>query len=488
MAGIGFTLKKLFQEEGYGNRVKGYLYSALVAAGPWIAAVITVNLLIFIMEFSLHSEREKELFMGTIVYSFVFSQIITAPWQMLITRYISDKLYVKEYEYIRPSFLGLSRIVFFMGILASGGFYLFKPIPFYYKLMAIYLFILLTVNWILMVYLSAVKNYELIAKGYIYGGLLSVFLTVYLLQNPIHFVALPFVSNLLFSYLMGMTLTVLILMYNFLSTFYVSNGKQYDFIRYLNKFPSLVFVGLFYTLGLWVDDIIMWFSIAGVNVYETYLYAPVYDNAVFLAYLTIIPTMVLFLVSVETEFYDTYKKYYGLANRTGTLAEIGVAKDAMQKKVYSELLNTFQIQAILSVSLVIFAKPLFEFFNLSIISRDIFQICTLGALCNIFILLIILILLYYEMRSQAVGIAFLFLIGNFVLTIFFSGKGLEYYGYGFFLGSLFAFIVAVVTLSVLVKKLNFRTFTLQPLFVEKERGVFVNLAEWLNKVYSNKRY
>ena len=489
MAGIGFTLKKLFQDERYGNKTKGYLYSALVAAGPWISAVITVNLLIFIMEFASPVPQEKELFMGTIVYSFVFSQIITAPWQMLITRYISDKLYVREYEYVRPSFLGLTRVVFFSGLFTATLFYFGKPIAFHYKLMAVYLFVLITVHWILMVYLSAVKNYELIAKAYIYGGMLSVTLALFLLHNPINFSELAYVSNLLFSYLIGLTLTVLLLMYNFLSTFYVSNGLEYDFIRYLNKYPSLVFVGLFYTIGLWADDIVMWFSIAGVSVFETYLYAPIYDNAVFLAYLTIIPSMVLFLVSVETEFYDTYKKYYGLTNKTGAYKEITHANSEMQKKIYSELLRTFQIQVLFSISIVIFAKPIFEFFNLSIISRDIFRVCTLGSLCNIFILFIILILLYYEMRRHAVTISFLFFFFNFLLTICFSGKGLDYYGYGFFFGSLIALLVAIFTLITLLTKLNYRTFALQPLFPEKERGIFVQLADFLNhyKQVKNKK-
>lgn len=123
MAGIGFTLKKLFNEDTFTNRGKAYLYSAFVVAGPWIAAVITVNLLIFIMNYLTISDAEKELFMGTIVYSFVFSQVITVPWQFLVTRYISDKLFVKQYDFIRPSYIGVTKIVFFIGLIVSTLFY-----------------------------------------------------------------------------------------------------------------------------------------------------------------------------------------------------------------------------------------------------------------------------------------------------------------------------------------------------------------------------
>jgi len=480
MAGIGFTLKKMFRDETFTNRSKAYLYSALVAAGPWIAAVITVNTLIFIMEYVIRVPAEKDLFMGTIVYSFVFSQIMTAPWQMIITRYISDKLYSQEYEAIRPSFIGLNKIVFITGFIVAVIFYVNKAVPFFYKLMAVYLFLIITMIWTLMVYLSAVKDYELIAKAYIFGGFLSVGLTVFFLYNPLPFPSLVYASNMLFAYLIGLSLTFLMLIYNFLSTFYIGNHLEYDFLRYLNRLPSLFFIGLFYTAGLWVDDVVMWFSTVAVTVYDTYLYAPIYDNAVFLAYLTIIPSMVLFLVSVETEFYDYYKKYYGLANKSGTYQEIDMAKKEMKKSIYRQLLRTFEIQALISVTILLLSGPIFDFLNFSIVIRDIFRVCALGALFNIFILLIILVLLYFEVRKQAMFISFIFFFSNLALTGYYATKGLEYYGYGFFLGSLLTMVAAMYVLATFIKKLNFNTFALQRLFASKESGIFVKIADMLN--------
>lgn len=487
MAGIGFTLKKMFGDETFTNRGKAYLYSALVAAGPWIAAVITVNTIIFIMGFAIRGTAEKELFMGTIVYSFVFSQIITAPWQLIITRYISDQLYNKNYEAIRPSFVGLNKIVFILVFIISALFYFGKPLPFYYKLMGIYLFIIITIIWILMVYLSASKNYELIAKAYIFGGFLSIGLTIYFSYNPLPFPALVHASNLLFAYLVGLSLTFLLLLHNFLSTFYFGNHLEYDFLRYLNKVPSVFFVGLFYVSGLWIDDIVMWFSPVGVEVYDTYLYAPIYDNAVFLAYLTIIPSMVLFLVAVETEFYDYYKNYYGLANNTGTYREIEAAKKEMEKTIYRQLLRTFEIQSLISITILLLSAPIFDFLNISTLIRDIFRVCVLGALFNIFAFLIILVLLYFEVRKRAVLLSLIFFLANLVLTRYYVFKGLEYYGYGFLLGSLLTLIIAMVFLGTFMKKLNFATFALQPLFPEIESGLFVRLADALNR-YKQKQY
>jgi uncharacterized membrane protein len=480
MAGVGFKLKKLFRDESFTNRGKAYLYSALVSAGPWLSSVVTVNLLFFIMELKNVVAMEKDLFSGTIVYSFVFSQILTAPVQFLITRYISDKLYNKEYNYIRPSYIGLNKIIFFLSFCVSICFYWNKPLPLYYKVMAVYVFLIISMIWILMVYLSAVKNYELIAKAYIYGGILTFVLAFYLLDNPINFGQFNYATNLLFSYLIGISLTFVVLIYNFLSTFYFGNHLEYDFLRYLSKYSSLFFVGLFYTLGLWSDNILMWFSNIGVELLDTYHYSPLYDSAVFLAYLTIIPTMVLFLISVETNFYDYYKRYFGLANKRGTFKEIKLAEGEMVGVLYNQLIYTFQVQALISVTIILLAKPIFKFLKFNYLLRNIFRVTSFGTLFNVFILLIVLVLLYYEVRKRALLVSFLFFLGNTVFTLYFRYKGIEYYGYGFVIGSFIAFCVGVTILFTFLKKVGYNTFATQPLYLKKESGIFVFIADNLN--------
>ncbi len=480
MAGIGFELKRMFKDDTFTNRSKAYLYSALVSAGPWISSVITVNLLLFIMEFNNVGATNKDLFSGTIVYSFVFSQILTAPWQFLITRYISDKLYIKAYEYIRPSYIGLNKIVFSTSFLVSIFFYWNKPLPLYYKIMSVYVFLIISMIWILMVYLSAVKNYELIAKAYILGGTITFILAFYLLYNPINFTEFTPASNLLFSYLVGISFTFTMLIYNFLSTFYFGNNLKYDFLRYLSKYSSLFFIGLFYTLGLWADNILMWFSEVGMIVLGTYHFSPLYDNAVFLAYLTIIPTMVLFLIIIETDFYNYYKNYFGLANKRGTFKEIKIAEKEMVGVLYNHLIYTFEVQALISITIILLAKPIFKFLNFNIILRNIFRVTSVGTLFNIFILLIILVLLYFEVRKRALLVSFLFFMFNTIFTLFFRNKGIQYYGYGFVIGTFITFCIGGIILLRFTKRISYNTFALQPLYIKKEKGVFAFIADSLN--------
>ena len=484
MAGIGFTLKKLFKEDIYSKRVGAYIYTAFVAAGPWISAVVTMNMMLFISKKLLANYLERELIMGSIVYAFVFSQILTAPFQLVITRYVSDQLFEQKYKNIRASFLGLTNIIAAIAVVIGAVFFIGKPLPFQYKFLIISLFVIISLMWILMVFLSAIKNYIIISAAYVIGGVMTIGLTVLTSYYPIPFEGLQDASNVIFSFLSGIIVTYIILLYSFLRAFQIGSKDLYDFLRYIDKYSSLVFIGGFYTLGLWIDNLIMWgISSHQRNVYDVFYFAPVYDNAVFLANLTIIPTMMLFIISVETEFYDQYKQYYGLASGNGTLKQLKERLGVMKTSLIRELIFTFESQTIISLFIIAISGQLFVWFGGSLLVRDIFRITALGSLCNIFILIMILVLLYFEARKQAVIVSFSFFALNGILTYFLQGLGESYYGLGFFMSSFITLVLSMILFYGYIKELNYITFGKTLLVQPEEKGLFVTLASLLRKIH-----
>ncbi|MBN4051037.1 MAG: hypothetical protein COA82_04410 [Alkaliphilus sp.] len=481
MAGIGFTLKRLFKKDTFIDRTKAYIYSGIVAAGPWIASVVTVNVMLWVSKKMLVSPSDRYLFMGTIVYSFIFSQILTAPGHFITTRYISDKLFSKEYVFIKPCFIGISKITFFAALFISLAFYYSKPLPLYYKFMAASLFIIISLIWVITVFLSAVKDYSIISKAFIGGGLISVCLSILLNYFPISFPLHLSASTMLLSYLIGMTVTYIIVFYSFLDSFYFGNKKNYDFIKYLNKTPSLFFVGLFYTLGLWVDNILMWYSEHGAIIYGTYRYAPLYDHAVFLAFLTIIPTMILFMVYLETEFYEVYKKYYSLVSIKGNYDDIVMAKNKMVELLYRHIVYVLENQTLITFTLIVLSGAIFSYLGYAILLRDIFRICALGTLSNAIMLVVLLVLLYFEARIQAVAVSIIFFASNLLFNLYFIPLGVAFYGVGYFLAALLSLVVSLVLLRVYLKNIIYLTFSKQPAFSVEDKGIFVSIAKRLNR-------
>jgi len=482
LAGIGITLRELFSRETVFDRIYAYSYSALIAAGPWISAVFIVNLIILLSQHFIVIPYERFLFMSTIVYSFVVSQIITAPWQFINTRYIADKLFKREYDFIRPTFIGNLKLILVISIIIVVLFYYYSPLPIYYTYIAGVLFILLSIIWTLMVFLSAVKGYKMIGFSFISGGLVSVILTVVFLVYPIGFPYLSSASNMLLAYSVGVFITLMMLLHSFFQAFNFGNVYEFDFLRYFNKLSILFFIGLFYTLGIWIDSFIVWYGVRGEILFETYRFSSTYDHAKFLAFLTTIPAVVLFMVYVETAFYEKFKNFYQTVRGGSTLAVIEDSKKKLSSVLYTHLIYLIERQMAISITIIVLSEYIFIYLGFSVLLRDVFRILALAALANSLFLSIMLILLYFEARKEALISSFLFLFLNAGFTLFFEMLGENYQGFGLFLASTLALIVSLCYLIKCIKNLEYNAFAMQPLFILKEHGFFINLADWLNKI------
>ena len=98
MAGVGFELKKLFNRRTLTGQVMAYGYSAIITAGPFalLTAMVLLIQLLF-MNYGISGEA-GQLYTVSVVYPFVFSQLLTCGFGMVITRYLADKLYEGEYD------------------------------------------------------------------------------------------------------------------------------------------------------------------------------------------------------------------------------------------------------------------------------------------------------------------------------------------------------------------------------------------------------
>jgi len=86
MAGVGFELKRLFSAHTAAGHIKAYSYSAIVTTGPF--ALLTSMVLAIQTLFQLYGVGwdESAVFLGAVVYSFVFSQILSCGFTIVLTR------------------------------------------------------------------------------------------------------------------------------------------------------------------------------------------------------------------------------------------------------------------------------------------------------------------------------------------------------------------------------------------------------------------
>ncbi len=241
MAGIGFELKKMFRNKGYLSSVKAYAFSSLVTVGPMLICMVMITVLQQILLQLNVSYLERMSFLAAVVYAFVFSLLITCGFSMVISRYIADKIYLREYNDIISSLYGVIAVCLGLGGILGVAFYWLAPLSSGFKLVAYLLFVELIVVWLQSAYLSALKDYMRIIRGYLAAvavTLLAAFLLLNLTEAEIGIA-------MLISLDLGFFTMIVLSMIHLESYFPKRERNYFDFLKYVKKYPSLLGVGLF---------------------------------------------------------------------------------------------------------------------------------------------------------------------------------------------------------------------------------------------------
>jgi uncharacterized membrane protein len=421
---------------------------------------------------------EREIFLATVVYSFIFSQIITSGFSMVITRYVADRLYEEEFDEILPSLYGIISICIVIGGLIGIIFLYGSPIGWKLALASYLLYIQLIIMWVETVYLTALKDYIKIFKSYVTGVIIAIVLSYMLLKRSNYKSAL----GLLIAMDMGIFIIITFLMVYIKSFFKSSNNKYYEFLTYMDKYPELFFVNFFYTLSLYIHNFIFWNSHMAVTIVDTYKYCPSYDVPTFYGFLSIIPAMVIFVVSIETSFYKKYREYYSLIRSGGNLSEIEKAKNNMERVLWEEVRNLMEVQIFFSLMGIILGNMFLPRLGLNHLSIDIFNILALGAYGNVVFLIIILLQLYFEDRMGALVISIVFITTNTLFTTVSLKLGENFYGLGFFLSAFMSLIISLLRLEYFLDNINYYTFCSQPIMYKERRGVFYKILKFFGHI------
>ncbi|KZZ85682.1 exopolysaccharide Pel transporter PelG [Bacillus sp. SJS] len=482
MAGIGFQLQKLFKEDYYSSRLKAYLYSLFVTAGPWLIVIFTILMLqVLLKTVPGVNALNKQLFMISVSYCFMFSQVLFGFQQLVVTRYTADCLYEKKEEKVFSSYLGFSAVTAAAAILLWLIFALLSPLEWEYKFMMLGLFLLLNLIWIMLLYLSGAKNYQSIALAFLAGGVLSVSCMFILLKwNPFPQGEWTPAWIMMGSFTAGIAVTFLWLVNAMLKTFpNRAASMPFEYLTYFDKYPQLAFTGIFYNAGLWVSNWIIWVS-GGQWLLDTFRYHPGYDTAVFYAYLTILPSYVIFVVSIETRFYERYRDFFSFINDGGTLTQIRKSKAKMLLVLKQEIERLVRNQGFISLAVLFLALFIFPlFFNADLI-LGIFRITLIGAFCNGMTMIMMLLLLYFDDRKGALFTSAAFFGGIALFTLLMLPAGEAAYGVGFTVGSLLSFVYSAFRLFQYVSKADYYAFCKSR--HSRIEGPFHNLSRRLNRL------
>ncbi len=464
MAGIGFELKRLVDRKSIIMNLSGYFYAIFASVGPLICCIAYLYFIRVIFRFSGLPAGEQNLLYAAVMYSFLGALLVSGLFNMTLSRYIADMIYMGKEEKIIPSILGALGICVIVCLIGSIPFFLIAQATILFKFLCYCVCVFLSFAFISMVYISAIKDYVRVTLAFLIGAVAGAIAAVVL----IFFVEVDVKYAVLSATAIDFLVTTIILVDSVNRYFVKNDHSYYDFLTYVAKYPSLIFTNSFYMIALFAHNAIIWTTDIGMQVAGYFWLAPVYDFPAFIALLTIIPGMVIFVIKTETRFFDNYRQYIKMLSGGGTANDLGNAFSDMYIDMYNELIKVMQIQLIVTCVSLIASRRLFRYIGIGDEGIIFFGFLSIGYLCIVLIHIISTIILYFDDRKSALSINSFFLISQIVCVAISTLLGEKIYGLGTAVAGILTLIFAFVKLRYVLDRLDYHLYSSQPLVTQAD--------------------
>ncbi len=473
MAGVGFNLRKLIQRDDLLGVVGGFFYSTWVTAGPWILTILSLFLIIWTSSAAGYQAIAE--FRLIIIYNFAFSLVFTAPVFMVVTRYLADLVFSAGEESLDKNssgdspldkvpgmLLGSVILVFLTQFPVVGLFYLwYAGLETAVRITAIINYFLVAGLWVVAVYLTALKAYHVISATFLVGLVLALLF------------AWMFASSYsLAGMLMGFSLGLAVILFGlvaYIFSEYPADARDlFGFSRYFRRYWELALAGLFYNLAIWVDKWIMWlYAPERVVIIPGMPSYPDYDAAMFLAYLSIIPGLAMFVISVETSFFIQYLRFYRDIQKHVNFERIQKNLARITASLSSGLRSLIVLQGCIVIVLLLLSPRLYELIGFSYTQIGMFRFGVLGAFFHVLLVMQFIVLTYFDLRRLVLILQGVFLATNVLFTFVSLNMGFPFYGAGYFASTLLTFVITYLAMVHHVNELPYRTFVRDNLSIKR---------------------
>lgn len=405
MAGIGFELQKSLDRRTYTAYLQAYFTAMAYSSGPWICTLVALTIISAVAKPALGVKPVAE-FTSILCYIYAGSLILSGPIQLMLTRFVADKLYTDDRDGILSGVLDACVLAGGLAALGGSAFAVRTGLPVELEIAAVVVLVVITVMWIAMAYVTALKEYRSVTATFATGALLSVLLAVGLARE-----AGLSTLGLLVGFGLGHCATLAGLFAVSVREFRFDRRPSTDFLVYFVRIPGLWITGLLSNLGLWVDKLVIW-GLKGIEEVPGFLSYWPYDIPLYLAYLSVLPSQAFFLIKIETRFDERYQRY--LRAMLESPAEVVVKRKREMLEALSDgLSQLFKFQGVISLVLILLAPDILRALKLHTLDVLLVQGLMVAAYFHFGFLHVLVFMMYLDRRREMVEalVAFVLLSG-----------------------------------------------------------------------------
>jgi polysaccharide biosynthesis protein PelG len=451
MAGVGFALRRLSRQDTLTAGLRAYAHAAAVSSGPWLFTILSLGG-VEMFGRAVLGEAEVQRFSVVVIYAFAFSLVISGPVSLVVMRRLADQIHAKDVSEAPGMFLGALALVFALQAAVGVPFYGFltdmEPAE---RIAALACFLVAGGIWLAAVFLSALKSFGTVSAAFAAGTALAFGGAVLLAPDF-------GTAGMLAGFTAGLAAILFGLAARIFAEYPYPVARPFAFLGDFRRYWEFAAVGLLYNAAIWVDKWIMWFAPGRVVIAGAMPAHPAYDGAMFLAYLTIVPAMAMFLVTVETRFFEHYLRFYRDIENHATAAEIWNGHAVILRAIGEGLRNLAVLQAAVCYLAVLVAPGLIGMARGGLEMVPIFRFGAFGALFHVLLAAAIVVIAYFDLRRLLLSVAAVFLLLNTGLTLGTLWLGLGYHGYGYLMATLLTLAYAYSAAASRIMRLPYMTF------------------------------
>jgi uncharacterized membrane protein len=456
MAGIGFALERLYRSVSLTDRMASFAHASIVAAGPCLLAVVAIWLIGASIN-ELEGKTTIATFRAVIIYSFALSFVITAPVALVSARLISDKLHDRAVAPI-PGIM-LAGFLFSAALTMATATALFGValgLGWVAAIAAIADCALIALIWVACLFCSVTRDYTWMTAYFAVG------MTVAVLGVTFGYNLRPDLETMLWGFNLGVGVTLFGLLTRIFSTFPFAvpsiGAPCRELLHAAIGYWPIALGGLFGAMGAWADKWVVWFSPYGTQIQYGLLHAPLYDSAMFLSYLMVIPAYAAFIIHLEVQFFRNYRLFYSSILEHATLAQIRAHGKRLREETIASLSAITVPQLVLSALIALCAPAVVDVLDMQFRQVGMLRLGLIGAVFQFLFITCSSLTLYFDRRLMFLLLQLVYLALNAGVTFALLPLGFNYLGLGFLVASVLSALIAYLALARTLFRLEYLTF------------------------------
>tara|TARA_R110002072_G_scaffold261831_3_gene420606 strand:+ start:1110 stop:2513 length:1404 start_codon:yes stop_codon:yes gene_type:complete len=390
----------------------------IVAAGPWILAVVTLALIGRAAERWLAAETLEDIRLA-VIYAFMIAPMVSAPLGIIAARAITD---TSEPDRRRSDVAALMLITCgAAGMIAQA---LAALVVFTLTLSDPELavaFVVLTSSsammWTAFIILNACRLRPHLVLSFAAGMVLALVLCQFSIQTFANSALLVwcFAAGIAFSFALCLIPFCVMGLGPALLRRAVADLWKTACVTWPLALGALLAIG-----GIWVDKWIAWAGPNGLVSAAGFAHSPTYDSALFLAHLSAVPGLAALTLHFESPARRAMAHFQNILTNGASLTASEQAGEALSIKLWSGVNRTVLTQLALSCLLLLLAPAVASFAGLRLDQFLILRTALIGSLLHILFLATSAVLILCNRKEAFLALQLTFLLANVSGTVILS--------------------------------------------------------------------